>query len=39
MELGPMHNYVYFIGDFETKDVVVVDPAWDVDFIRASALL
>ena len=37
MELGPMHNYVYFIGDFETKDVVVVDPAWDVDFIRASA--
>jgi glyoxylase-like metal-dependent hydrolase (beta-lactamase superfamily II) len=36
-ELGPMANYIYFIGDKETKEIVVVDPAWDVDFIRDKA--
>lgn len=33
MEVGPMENFIYFIGDTETKEVVVIDPAWDVDFI------
>ena len=37
LELGPMENYIYFIGDKKTKDIVVVDPAWDVDFIREEA--
>lgn len=32
-----MENYVYFIGDKNTKEIVVVDPAWDVDFIRKKA--
>ena len=36
-ELGPMANYIYFIGDKETKEIVVVDPAWDVNFIRNKA--
>ena len=36
-ELGPMANYIYFIGDKETKEIVVVDPAWDVNFIRDKA--
>ena len=29
MELGPMQNFVYFVGDRDTKEVVVVDPAWE----------
>lgn len=31
--LGPMQNFVYLIGDSETRRAVVVDPAWDVDRI------
>ncbi len=33
MELGPMQNLVYLIGDRETRDCVVVDPAWDIGAI------
>jgi len=33
IELGPMQNFVYVIGDPETRDCVVVDPAWDIDAI------
>jgi glyoxylase-like metal-dependent hydrolase (beta-lactamase superfamily II) len=33
MELGPMQNFVYLIGDRETRECVVVDPAWDIDGI------
>jgi len=33
MELGPMQNFVYLIGDVETRDCVVVDPAWEIDAI------
>lgn len=33
MEIGPMENFIYFIGDGVTKEVVIVDPAWDVDAI------
>jgi len=32
-EIGPMANYVYVIGDPETRKAAVVDPAWDVDAI------
>jgi hydroxyacylglutathione hydrolase len=28
-----MANYVYFVGDSNTREVAVVDPAWDVDRI------
>jgi hydroxyacylglutathione hydrolase len=28
-----MANYVYFVGDPESREVAVVDPAWDVDRI------
>jgi hydroxyacylglutathione hydrolase len=37
VELGPMGNYVYFVGDPNTREVAVVDPAWDVDRIDAMA--
>ena len=33
VELGPMANYVYFVGDPKSREVAVVDPAWDVDRI------
>ena len=31
IEIGPMQNYTYIIGCRSTREVVVVDPAWDVD--------
>jgi len=31
--VGPMANYVYLIGDLETREAMIVDPAWDVDAI------
>lgn len=33
MELGPMENYVYLVGSKDTREVYVVDPAWQVDTI------
>src|SRR3989338_3623267 len=33
MEIGPMENFVYFIGDKDTREVMVVDPAWQADTI------
>lgn len=32
-QLGPMANFVYLIGDPDTRKAAVVDPAWDVDAI------
>ncbi len=37
MELGPMQNFVYLVGDPVTRECVVVDPAWDIDTIVATA--
>ena len=33
VELGPMQNFVYLIGDQATRECVVVDPAWEIDGI------
>ena len=33
VELGPMQNFVYLIGDQARRDCVVVDPAWEIDGI------
>ena len=33
MELGPMENFVYLVGSAKTREVVVVDPAWQVDTV------
>src|SRR5919205_1523907 len=30
---GQMANFVYLIGDDETRECVVVDPAWDISGI------
>ena len=37
MEVGPMQNFIYFAGDKDTKEVVVIDPAWDVPFLIKEA--
>lgn len=37
LALGPMMNFVYLIGCPETRAAAVVDPAWDVPAILASA--
>ena len=37
MEIGPMENFVYFVGSKKTKEVFVVDPAWQTDTILRTA--
>ena len=37
LELGPMQNFVYLLGDPATREAAVIDPAWDVDAILAAA--
>lgn len=34
IELGPMNNYIYMIGDSSTQEVMIVDPAWDVATLK-----
>ncbi len=36
-EIGPLNNFLYFLGDAATKDIAVVDPAWDVNFLCREA--
>ena len=33
MEIGPMENFVYLVGSKLTREVFVVDPAWQVDTV------
>ena len=37
IQVGPMENYVYLIGDKEKKECVMVDPAWEVDRVLKEA--
>lgn len=37
LEVGPMVNFVYLIGDLKTRECVVVDPAWEIDTILKAA--
>lgn len=37
MEIGPLQNFLYFIGDKNTNEIAVVDPAWDVDYLCSQA--
>ncbi|QSQ18640.1 MBL fold metallo-hydrolase [Pyxidicoccus parkwayensis] len=36
LKLGPMDNFVYLVGPAYSDEVLVVDPAWDVDAIEAA---
>jgi hydroxyacylglutathione hydrolase len=37
LELGPMQNFVYVVGDPVARECIVVDPAWDIDGIIGTA--
>ena len=37
IELGPLQNFLYFLGDPSTKEIAVIDPAWDVDHLLKEA--
>jgi len=37
LELGPMQNFVYLVGDPVARQCVVVDPAWEIDAILETA--
>ena len=36
-EVGPLNNFLYLLGDPQTKEMAIVDPAWDVDFLCREA--
>ena len=31
IQIGPMANFTYIVGSRSTREVAVVDPAWDID--------
>ncbi len=35
LQLGPMENFVYVVGSLTTREVALVDPAWDIDGLLA----
>jgi hydroxyacylglutathione hydrolase len=37
LEIGPMQNYVYLVGDPETREAAVIDAAWEIDAIIEAA--
>jgi len=37
MELGPMQNFVYLLGDTSKGEAAVVDPAWEIPLILQEA--
>ena len=36
-EIGPINNFLYLLGDPATKEMAIVDPAWDVPFLVQEA--
>ena len=37
MEVGPMANFIYLVGDAAKKEVLLVDPAWQIDTVFKAA--
>ena len=37
LELGPMQNFIYLIGDPRTREAAVIDPGWEVPQILQAA--
>ena len=35
LQIGPMENFVYLIGSRTTREVAIVDPAWDINALLA----
>jgi glyoxylase-like metal-dependent hydrolase (beta-lactamase superfamily II) len=36
-EIGPLNNFLYLLGDSETKEMAIIDPAWDVPLLIQQA--
>lgn len=37
LEVGPMQNFIYLVGDSEARQCWVVDPAWDMQSVKEAA--
>ena len=37
LEVGPMQNFIYLIGDRQKRECVMVDPAWEVKTVLNEA--
>ena len=31
IQIGPMENFTYIVGSRSSREVAIVDPAWDID--------
>lgn len=36
-ELGPLNNFLYLLGDADTKEMAIVDPAWQPELLMRKA--
>ena len=36
-EIGPLNNFLYLLGDEETKEMAIVDPAWQPELLMNAA--
>ena len=37
LELGPMQNFIYLVGDPHSREAAVIDPGWEVPTILEAA--
>ncbi len=37
MIIGPMGNFAYFVGSKSSKEIAIIDPGWDVEFLQEEA--
>ena len=33
LKLGPMENFIYILGSKSTREVTLIDPAWEIDLL------
>ena len=33
LKLGPMENFIYILGSQTTREVALIDPAWEIDLL------
>lgn len=36
-EIGPLNNFLYLLGDPSTKEMAIVDPAWDFPYLLSES--
>ncbi len=37
MLVGPLDNFLYFVGDARTREIALIDPAWDIPYLCEEA--